>query len=128
MHGGAGVLGGDEEIWFASFFARQESEAGLMDRERSCNEVSFRRQHVAVLPNPRDLAIPFHLSQDRVQIHSDAALSPKRFAELDVVERAIVWGAQQVENSFTELSALWFHKVCTLRVISLGHEGKIFAL
>ena len=124
VHRRPGVFGGDVKIGLA-FFTRKKRESGLMNRKRSGHEVRFRREDVTVLANPRDLAIAFHFAQDRVEIHPDAALAAQRFAELDLVERPVVRRAQQIEDSFAELSALWFHKVCTLRVISLGHEGKV---
>jgi len=95
--------------------AWKESEAGLVNRERSRHKVRFRRQHVTVLPNPRDLAVAFHFSQNGVQVHADAALSAKRFSQFDVVERPIVWRAQQIEDLFAELGHLSFHKITTVR-------------
>ena len=115
MHGRARVLGGDEEIRFAAFFARQESKTGLMNGERSRHKISFRWQHIPVLPNPRDLAVALHFTQDRVQVHPHAALSAKRLSQFDVVERAIAWRAQHGQDLFAQLSALSFHKITTVR-------------
>jgi dihydropteroate synthase len=115
MHRGARVFRGDKEILLAGFFARQEGEAGLVDRDRAGNQVRFRRQDVTVLANARDLAVAFHLAQDSVQIHPDAALAAERLAQLDIVERPVIWRAQQIEDLFAQLGGVVLHEVCTLR-------------
>ncbi len=111
VHGGAGVLGRDEEILFARFvFLREEGVAGLMNVEQAGDEVGFGGEDVAILPDAGDLAGAFHFAQGLVQIHAHAAFAPEGFGQLGFVERAVFRRAQEAEDAFLKGLGLGIHR------------------
>ena len=90
VHGGTGVLSGDEEILLARLvFLREEGVTGLVNVEQAGHEVRFGGEDVAIFPDTRDLAGALQFAQRLVQIHAHAALAAECFREFGFIERAV---------------------------------------
>ncbi len=64
MHGGAGILGGDVKVLLARFvLVGQKGEPRLMHVQQTGDEIGFRGEDVAILPDARDFAGALQLVQ-----------------------------------------------------------------
>jgi hypothetical protein len=105
VHGRSSIFRRDEKVLFARLLARKKSVTGLVNMQRSGNQIRFRRDHVTILANARDLSGLFHLPKQGIQPHLHAAPAAKGFSQLDIIERAIFRRAEQTQDLFAEL---WF--------------------
>jgi hypothetical protein len=110
MHGGAGVLRGDEEVLLVAAFAREEGVAGLMHVQQTRDEISFRGENVAVFPDADDLAGVFQFLQRLVKVHPLTAFAAESLAEFDLVERAVFRRAEDAEDLFLQGVGILFHR------------------
>ena len=103
VHGRSGIFRRDEKVLFARLLARKKSITGLVNMQRAGNQIRFRRNHVAILANARDLSGLFHLPKQGIQPHLHSAPAAEGFSQFDIVERAIFRRAQQAQDLFAEL-------------------------
>jgi hypothetical protein len=68
--------------------------------QQSGDQIGFRRKHVAVLADARDLALALQFLERLVQIHPHAALAAERFTELHFIERAVLRRRKQTQDFF----------------------------
>ena len=91
------------------FSRGKESEAGLVNMERSRDQVRLRREDVTILADARDFAGLLELAQDFVQSHPHAALPAENFRQFDFVERPIFGRAEHPQDLVAQLGCLRFH-------------------
>ena len=82
VHRRAGVFRRDENIWLASFFTDEKTEAGLVHLQFPRHQIGCLRQHVTVLSNSRDLAVVLQFAQRLIQPHTDPALTPEHLRQV----------------------------------------------
>ena len=111
VHGGAGVLRGNEEVLLAGLIlAGEEGETGLVNVQQAGDEVGFGGEDVAILADAGDLAGALQFAQRFVQVHPHAALAAEGFGELGLVERAVIRCGKDAQDLLGKRVVLGFHK------------------